>query len=217
MTSLILSAVCALALSSPVVSPQSDTTDLFFINAHNIVTIDNKELAGKTIKSYTVIRRSINGQPVRAHMITTTDYPEPSVSEANGAAVPSISIRSGASFDPMLLKLMGVASSVGSDEEEMSASVRIVTDDITVEGTHYEPKILLRNVANEDIPLFIVDDSPVSEQEFKQLDPRKIESITVLKDGSSIAKLTELKAKGKYDGEVSGKGVVLVTTKKGTK
>lgn len=56
----------------------------------------------------------------------------------------------------------------------------------------------------EHSPLVILDDTEVSNETMKKLDPENIESITVLKDVSATAKYGQ---KGKY-------GVILITTRK---
>jgi len=203
MTSFILSAVCAVALSSPAVSPQSDTTDLFFVNSRNIVALDGKELAGKTIKSYTVRRASLGDHPVRAHIIITTDYQEPTSINLNGAiSVPSISIREGASVDPLFLELMGDSGFVNDASQNNS------------------PRIMVRSTgpsSSLDDILYFLDGKLIGKDEFNKLDPGKIESITMLKDASATEYVKDLIAQGKLDRSVEGKGVILVTIKKGAK
>ena len=202
MTSFILTTICALALSTSSVSPQSDTTDLFFVNAHNIVTLNGKELAGKTIKSYTVRRVSIGGRPVRAHIITTTDYQEPSSINLNGAiSVPSITIREGASVDPLFLELLSDAGSANDAAQ------------------NNPPRIMVRPGSSsslEDI-LYYVDGKLIDMDEFQKLDPSKIESITVLKDASATDYVKDLIAQGKLDRSAEGKSVILVRMKTASK
>ncbi len=62
------------------------------------------------------------------------------------------------------------------------------------------------NSINADVtPLFILDGAPVTETVFTTLNPNDIESVTVLKDASSVA----------IYGSRAANGVIVITTKKG--
>ncbi len=62
------------------------------------------------------------------------------------------------------------------------------------------------NPAADIEPLFIIDNIPVDQDNFRALNPNDIESVSVLKDGSASA----------LYGNRAANGVIIITTKKGT-
>ena len=66
--------------------------------------------------------------------------------------------------------------------------------------------------------VYVLDGKVISADDFKKLDPKGIESITVLKDAPAEPVLQNLRDQGKYQGSVNpAGGVIVVTTKKGSK
>lgn len=66
--------------------------------------------------------------------------------------------------------------------------------------------------------VYVLDGKVITADDFKKLDPRGIESITVLKDAPAEPVLQTLRDQGKYQGSVNpAGGVIVVTTKKGSK
>ena len=66
--------------------------------------------------------------------------------------------------------------------------------------------------------VYVLDGKVITADDFKKLDPRGIESITVLKDAPAEPVLQSLRDQGKYQGDVNpAGGVIVVTTKKGSK
>lgn len=66
--------------------------------------------------------------------------------------------------------------------------------------------------------VYVLDGKIITADDFKKLDPRGIESITVLKDAPAEPVLQNLRDQGKYQGSVNpAGGVIVVTTKKGSK
>lgn len=61
------------------------------------------------------------------------------------------------------------------------------------------------NIRGYGTPLFIIDGLPATQNDFNQIDPNEIESLSILKDAASAA----------VYGARAGNGVVLITTKKG--
>lgn len=76
--------------------------------------------------------------------------------------------------------------------------------------------ISLRKVDTTDV-IFVVDGTPVSEEDFQQLDPKKISGMNIFRDSTAEDILKKLKEEGKYDGAIEGHGVVEVILKKGSK
>jgi hypothetical protein len=72
--------------------------------------------------------------------------------------------------------------------------------------------VSFRKVDTTDV-VFVVDGTPVSEEEFQRLDAKKISSMDIIKDSSAEELLKNLKEEGKYDGATEGHGVILVRTK----
>jgi hypothetical protein len=72
--------------------------------------------------------------------------------------------------------------------------------------------VSFRKVDTTDV-VFVVDGTPVSEEEFQQLDAKRISSMDIIKDSSAEELLRKLKEEGKYKGEAEGHGVILVRTK----
>jgi len=71
---------------------------------------------------------------------------------------------------------------------------------------------------SEDDIVYVQDGKVISADDFTKLDPRDIESITVLKDAPAEPVLKNLRDQGKYQGDVNpARGVIVVTTKKGSK
>ena len=83
-------------------------------------------------------------------------------------------------------------------------------------GVPQAPTIVVRSNGSMPDPvnaIYIIDDKVASEEEFKNLDPKNISSISIAKYASSVGILRDLKAQGKYDGEIEGVGAIVVTTK----
>jgi TonB-dependent SusC/RagA subfamily outer membrane receptor len=66
-----------------------------------------------------------------------------------------------------------------------------------------DKKVRIRSHVNINDPLYILDDKEISHDELQKLDPKKIESITVLKDSASTA----------VYGKKGINGVIVISTK----
>lgn len=71
MTSIILTTICALALNAASTPAQADTNDLYLIDLTKVENFDGSQLAGKTIRAYSIQRENVGGVPTRIHIITT--------------------------------------------------------------------------------------------------------------------------------------------------
>lgn len=80
----ILSAICALTLSSSAMTSQADTTNVYIINGENVTNFDGSQLVGKTVSDYRTMtsQSSSNGNVsvTRTHVIRTDGKKVASVS-----------------------------------------------------------------------------------------------------------------------------------------
>ncbi len=71
MTSIILTTICALALNAASIPAQADTNDIYLIDLTKVENFNGSQLAGKTIRAYSIQRENVGGVPTRIHFITT--------------------------------------------------------------------------------------------------------------------------------------------------
>ena len=71
MTSIILTTICALALNAASIPAQADTNDIYLIDLTKVENFNGSQLAGKTIRAYSIQRENVGGVPTRIHLITT--------------------------------------------------------------------------------------------------------------------------------------------------
>ncbi len=71
MTSIILTTICAFALNAASIPAQADTNDIYLIDLTKVENFDGSQLAGKTIRAYSIQRENVGGVPTRIHLITT--------------------------------------------------------------------------------------------------------------------------------------------------
>ena len=83
MTSIILSTICALALNAASIPTQADTNDIYLIDLAKVENFNGSQLAGKTIRAYSIQRENVGGVPTRIHLITT---------KTDGAQTPVVAI-----------------------------------------------------------------------------------------------------------------------------
>ncbi len=83
MTSIILSTICALALNAASIPAQADTNDIYLIDLAKVENFNGSQLAGKTIRAYSIQRENVGGVPTRIHLITT---------KTDGAQTPVVAI-----------------------------------------------------------------------------------------------------------------------------
>lgn len=196
MTNIILSTVCALALNAASLSAQADTADIYLIDYVKVENFNGSQLARKVIYSYTIHRETVNGVPTRLHFINTGVMKDGKVVYSPSSQPPAVLL-----YDENFNS--GTAVSVGKPN--------------TASADHPGGlQVLLRTAEAAPSPvnaIYVVDETVVSEADFKNLNPRSISSISIAKDASSIGVLRDLKAQGKYEGELEGAYVVVVTTK----
>ena len=199
MTNIILSTVCALALNTASLSAQADTADIYLIDYVKVENFNGTQLARKVIYSYTIKRETVNGVPTRLHFINTGVMKDGKI-VYDPSSQPAVLL-----YDEDFNN--GTAVSVGKpNTSSIDLSGGLQVSSLTPRTAEAEP-----SAGNA---IYIVDETVVSEEEFKNLDPRNISSISIAKGASSIGVLRDLKGQGKYDGEIEGVNTVVVITKK---
>ena len=71
MTSIVLSAICALSLGAASPSVQADTTDVYVIDYVQVNGFNGSQLVGKTISTYNINLTTAGSDIVRTHIIKT--------------------------------------------------------------------------------------------------------------------------------------------------
>lgn len=199
MTNIILSTVCALALNAASLSAQADTADIYLIDYVKVENFNGSQLARKVIYSYTIKRETVNGVPTRLHFINTGVMKDGMI-VYDPSSQPAVLL-----YDEDFNN--GTAVSVGKpNTSSIDLSGGLQVSSLTPRTAEAEPSAVNA--------IYIVDETVVSEEEFKNLDPRNISSISIAKGASSIGVLRDLKGQGKYDGEIEGVNTVVVITKK---
>lgn len=199
MTNIILSTVCALALNAASLSAQADTADIYLIDYVKVENFNGSQLARKVIYSYTIKRETVNGVPTRLHFINTGVMKDGKI-VYDPSSQPAVLL-----YDEDFNN--GTAVSVGKpNTSSIDLSGGLQVSSLTPRTAEVEPSAVNA--------IYIVDETVVSEEEFKNLDPRNISSISIAKGASSIGVLRDLKGQGKYDGEIEGVNTVVVITKK---
>ena len=199
MTNIILSTVCALALNTASLSAQADTADIYLIDYVKVENFNGTQLARKVIYSYTIQRVTVKGVPTRLHFINTGVMKDGKI-VYDPSSQPAVLL-----YDEDFNN--GTAVSVGKpNTSSIDLSGGLQVSSLTPRTAEAEP-----SAGNA---IYIVDETVVSEEEFKNLDPRNISSISIAKGASSIGVLRDLKGQGKYDGEIEGVNTVVVITKK---
>ena len=170
-------------------APVADTTDLYLIDNERVEFFNGSQLNGKTIKSYSIVRDDFNGNPVRLHLIVTESAPH--------------------------------------------GSIRVVPPEENIDGNNVwkyipqedTPKISVRTepgTTADDI-VYIVDGVRIDAESFSKISPSDVSSIEVMKGNPAQERLRKMyedgiiKDESLAKGEVGDAGLILVTTKKGSK
>ena len=199
MTSIILSTVCALALNAASLSAQADTADIYLIDYVKVENFNGSQLASKVIYSYTIRRSTVSGVPTRLHFINTGVMKDGKVVYSPSSQTPAVLL-----YDENFNNCTAV-----SVEKPNTASDNL-PGGLQVPSITHRTADAAPSTVNA---IYVVDGIVVSEEDYKNLDPKKISSINIAKDASSISVIRELTAQGKYDGEIEGVNAVVVITK----
>lgn len=168
-------------------------------NVKNGATLEIESLG------YEPVEVAFNGQPVKVTLKTDTELIDQSVVIGYGVQKKSDLTGSISSVKSEALANRSVADVTSAISGKVAGVQVIQTSGMP--GTFGQIRLrgLSSNSAEATAPLYVVDGILVPDLD--TIDPQDIESIEVLKDGASAA----------IYGAQAGNGVVLVTTKKGTK
>ena len=112
--------VISFSLNAASIPAQADTNDIYLIDLTKVENFNGSQLAGKTIRAYSIQRENVGGVPTRIHLITT---------KTDGAQNPVVAI-----FDNDLNNATSVT--VG-DKSQPSISVRTTDPSLSADDIVY--------------------------------------------------------------------------------
>ena len=211
MRTILLTALCAVALTAQAQEAKRDTINRYIIDKQTVEHFDGSQLEGKRISKYMIAYKDDGNVVVKNHVIYTGDEEDTPLiieGDANGPIVISGVV------DPLII--------VDGKEMTHEGMAMIKSEDI-VSVNVFEPgsetaksygekgskgvimvTTKARAVTKVAEPLIIVDGKETSQEDFTKINSAEITSITVLKPGSEVAK--------SY-GEKGRNGVIIVETK----
>ena len=210
MRTILLTALCAITIGTQA-KVANDTIDKYIIDKQPIEHFDGSQLEGKCISKYMIAYKQGKGVVERHHVIYTGDEAEKTFTiegDANGPIAIS--------------KMLGPLIIVDGKEITHEGLSMIKSEDIAhvevIKDTDLAAKqwgskgvngviIVTTKNANETKavePLIIVDGGEVSQKEFEKINPKDIDHIEVIKNGSKAAEQW---------GSRGLNGVIIVTTK----
>jgi hypothetical protein len=74
MAGIILSSICAIALSTAALPASADTTNVFIIDNVEVKGFNGSQLNGKTISAYEIVLSEVGSKTVRTHLIKTAPF-----------------------------------------------------------------------------------------------------------------------------------------------
>ena len=210
MRTILLTALCAVAIGTQA-KVANDTIDKYIIDKQPVEHFDGSQLEGKRISKYMIAYKQGKGVVERHHVIYTGD-------EAGKA----FTIEGDADGPIVVSKMLGPLIIVDGKEMTHEGLSMIKSEDIAhvevIKDTDLAVKqwgskgvngviIVTTKNANETKavePLVIVDGGEVSQKEFEKINPKDIDHIEVIKNGSKAAEQW---------GSRGLNGVIIVTTK----
>ena len=210
MRTILLTALCAITIGTQA-KVANDTIDKYIIDKQPIEHFDGSQLEGKRISKYMIAYKQGKGVVEKHHVIYTGDEAEKTFTiegDANGPIAIS--------------KMLGPLIIVDGKEITHEGLSMIKSEDIAhvevIKDTDLAAKqwgskgvngviIVTTKNANETKavePLIIVDGGEVSQKEFEKINPKDIDHIEVIKNGSKAAEQW---------GSRGLNGVIIVTTK----
>lgn len=178
MNSLILSTICAAAIGTADIQAQ-DTVDVYIINGVTIENFDGSQLEGKRVISYDIARKQ--GEPVRVHSITLEK------DSYKGTIV--------------------LSPEEASQIHGLSGVIQGAKQKVTIKKTDGETQVITINKsANANKPssmVYVIDGKKSDVASFKNLSPRIIKSISILKKPEQVKEYTD----------IPGAVVMLISTK----
>ena len=194
MTSIILTTICALALNSaPVPSqPQYAAPTTIVADTLNLYVIDSVPVS------------NFDGTQLLGKTITSYEINKTRMGDS-----------------PVIIHTIGTKDGAGEQTVVVGYGVQKMdevsgSDDVTVVslGENIRIRPTSPTVSADDI-FYIVDGKQTSSEDFRNLNPKNIKAIAVMKGSSAAKYLQELKDQGKYQGETDApEGLIIVTLKK---
>lgn len=210
MRTILLTALCAVAIGTQA-KVANDTIDKYIIDKQPVEHFDGSQLEGKRISKYMIAYKQGKGVVERHHVIYTGDENEKTFTiegDADGPIVVSKALGALVIIDGEEMTREGLSMIKSED----IAHVEVIKDtDLAVKqwgnkGVNGVIIVTTKN-ANETKavePLIIVDGGEVSQKEFEKINPKDIDHIEVIKNGSKAAEQW---------GSRGLNGVIIVTTK----
>ena len=210
MKTILLTALCAITIGTQA-KVANDTIDKYIIDKQLIEHFDGSQLEGKRISKYMIAYKQGKGVVEKHHVIYTGDENEKTFTIEGDADGPIV-----------VSKALGALVIIDGEEMTHERLSMIKSEDIAhvevIKDTDLAAKqwgskgvngviIVTTKNANETKavePLIIVDGGEVSQKEFEKINPKDIDHIEVIKNGSKAAEQW---------GSRGLNGVIIVTTK----
>ena len=210
MRTILLTALCAVAIGTQA-KVANDTIDKYIIDKQPIEHFDGSQLEGKRISKYMIAYKQGKGVVERHHVIYTGDENEKNFTiegDADGPIVVSKALGALVIIDGEEMTREGLSMIKSED----IAHVEVIKDtDLAVKqwGSRGVNGVIIVTTKNANEtkavePLIIVDGGEVSQKEFEKINPKDIDHIEVIKNGSKAAEQW---------GSRGLNGVIIVTTK----
>ena len=205
-----MTALCAITIGTQA-KVANDTIDKYIIDKQPVEHFDGSQLEGKRISKYMIAYKQGKGVVERHHVIYTGDENEKTFTIEGDADGPIV-----------VSKALGALVIIDGEEMTHEGLSMIKSEDIAhvevIKDTDLAAKqwgskgvngviIVTTKNANETKavePLIIVDGGEVSQKEFEKINPKDIDHIEVIKNGSKAAEQW---------GSKGLNGVIIVTTK----
>ena len=214
MRTLILTALCAVALTVQAREEKRDTIDKYIIDKQVIEHFDGSQLEGKHISKYMIAYKENGNTVVKNHVIYTSDKEEKAITiegDANGPIVISKAVEPLIVVDGKEMTHEGLSMIKSED----IASINVFQPGSEIAKSYGEKGnkgvIMLTTKATSVTkvvePLIIVDGKETSQEDFAKINSAEIANVTVLKPEPAV----------KIWGNRGCNGVIQVTTKKNKK
>ncbi len=218
MKSILIAALCAVTFIAQAEEAKRDTIHKYTIDKQAVEHFDGSQLEGKHISKY-IIAYKENGNVVEKHHVIYTGNEEAKVIRIAKDNDKSLSVVSN--------KLVGQLIAIDGREVTKEEMLKIKSEDVVsvnvlapgskaaeAYGEKGRNGVILvetktaKNLSVTTNPIVVIDGKEASDEDLAEIDPTQIANVTVLKAGSDAAKAYGDKGKN---------GVILVTTKAGTK
>lgn len=219
MRTILLTALCAITIGTQA-KVANDTIDKYIIDKQPVEHFDGSQLEGKRISKYMIAYKQGKGVVERHHVIYTGDEAEKTLRVIGNGNGPIVSIAK----EPLIF-VNGTETSpadFAKIKPEEIAHIEVIKDtDLAAKqwgskGVNGVIIVTTKAIKSGDTdvkgvtvskfvePLIIVDGGEVSQKEFEKINPKDIDHIEVIKNGSKAAEQW---------GSRGLNGVIIVTTK----